>query len=127
MRRSLKIFTEKTKKWLSMLEPFKRDCIAETKVNPEYPDRIVLHGEYPEDRKLKCYVKCMSMKMGVLDANGEVVEEIFRKYLNVDDDEIAKSVSKKCLNENSTDLCEKAFRISKCSYKAAQELLIQQS
>ncbi|KAK5642785.1 hypothetical protein RI129_008952 [Pyrocoelia pectoralis] len=96
-----------------LTEPFKEECIKETGVDITYANRVFLYSEYPEDEPLKCYIKCISMRMNILNGSSgkweksEVIQQVSgitsESYQNCNDETEAES-----------NLCQNSFDMSKC-------------
>ncbi|XP_017781594.1 PREDICTED: general odorant-binding protein 83a-like [Nicrophorus vespilloides] len=92
-------------------------CIEETGADEE---RIpnALKGEFPDDPKFKCYIKCITVNFGAMAEDGKVTfTDDIKKQLP---DDIAEPISKMvntCKNKlKSEDVCERAYELHKCVY-----------
>ncbi|GLV39852.1 Odorant-binding protein 83a [Carabus blaptoides fortunei] len=75
-------------------------------------------GEFPNDDKLKCYMKCILSESGAMDEAGLI------DYMAVDGiipDKLKagiKNMFEACIiKAQDSDLCERAFTFYKCSYE----------
>ncbi|XP_031346262.1 uncharacterized protein LOC116173122 [Photinus pyralis] len=107
-----KVPTATQQAWDTFTKPFSAECVAETGVKQEYADRLYLYGEYPEDHALKCYVKCISERLGILNAaSGEWILDMVLRIPG-----ITSEIFGTCNDETKADpdVCSKSFAVLKC-------------
>lgn len=67
----------------------------------------------PEEQNIKCFLKCVMVKMGEMDADGTLHKEsIIVKFKNNFSDHSEELV--KCLDVTVAEPCDKAYAIHKC-------------
>lgn len=75
-------------------------------------------GEFPEDPKLKCYIRCQNIVHGFADENGDFNLEAFRKVIIIRG---WQEVLNKCLVLKGEDPCDNVFKVVKCSYNTVKD------
>ncbi|KAF5289872.1 hypothetical protein FQR65_LT02006 [Abscondita terminalis] len=100
----------------SIIEDTSHECTDESGVNPKLMDDLLHKGIYVEDRKLKCYLRCTYLKLGIINPNGHVDENVLKLTAGTTDQNILEAVVNNCKNISGNDLCEKSFNLSKCTY-----------
>ncbi|CAD7085060.1 unnamed protein product [Hermetia illucens] len=94
----------------------REDCVKEENV-PESLAEGLKKFEYPDEEPIRCYVKCVSAKLGVWnDETGfdaDRVADQVKQDRNKDD---IKAEVEKCIdkNEQNSDKCTWAYRNLKC-------------
>ncbi|KAF5307624.1 hypothetical protein FQR65_LT06780 [Abscondita terminalis] len=95
----------------NVMSPYINECICATKVKEILVQKWFTLGEFTNDPCLKCFVKCMSIKVGFIDEMGTPsVNTAVTKY------HAPPELIKKCIdnNKNILDICEKSYRIGQC-------------
>lgn len=105
------------------MDPVTASCLAESGMEPRLIQDLINKGEYPEDRKLKCYLRCVYLKLKMLNERAEINEQQVKKNVGVDDEKIKDEVYHRCKKVKGADLCEVAFNLSKCTYRTVEELV----
>ncbi|KAB0796977.1 hypothetical protein PPYR_11038 [Photinus pyralis] len=99
--------------WERVTFPFKKECVTETGIAQGLADRLFLHSEYPEHDPLKCYIKCVSGRMGILDVSkGEwILDEFLRQVAG-----LTPSIYAACKEETKAapNVCEISYGMYKC-------------
>ncbi|XP_067011446.2 general odorant-binding protein 72 [Anabrus simplex] len=99
-------------------------CIQKTGVNKDLVDKIQV-GEFPEDPKLKCYMKCAMGMMQLLKNGKYSPEAAISQTDKMMPDELKerfKVVIEKCKEKaTGADVCEDAFQIVRCNYEQDKE------
>ncbi|KAF5290636.1 hypothetical protein FQR65_LT01926 [Abscondita terminalis] len=106
---------DSAKAWADLVSKYKTECLCATKADPAVVERWLYKYSFPNDACLKCFIKCVTEKLGLLNYDGSV---------NVDANLALDSVIPKmsanmtysCTNKtaNVSDICEKAFQYSFC-------------
>ncbi|XP_044594419.1 general odorant-binding protein 56d-like [Cotesia glomerata] len=97
------------------LKEFKTHCVTETGVDESFIEKAK-NGEWMmDDMKLRCFMKCMMMKIKVMKEDGTLDEEITKKKMANDlpADKIDE-VMMKCKDMKGADACETAMMMMKC-------------
>ncbi|KAK5647652.1 hypothetical protein RI129_002544 [Pyrocoelia pectoralis] len=100
----------------SIIEDFTSTCITESNVEPTMVHDMIHNGNYVSNRALQCYLRCMYLKIGLLDEKGVINETAVKENAGVTDERIREHVVQSCRNVKGRDLCEKAYNLSKCTY-----------
>ncbi|KAF5297529.1 hypothetical protein FQR65_LT09960 [Abscondita terminalis] len=100
---------------LEKIEGVTDDCISESKVKEDEVVNMLDKGELGESQELKCYIKCIHTKMGVLNGAGEIQENGLKSQIppNFDQGKAAALVEK-CKGVQADDPCMTAFNVAKC-------------
>ncbi|KAK4877447.1 hypothetical protein RN001_009953 [Aquatica leii] len=99
--------------WINVTEPHRTPCICETKVKPTSAYKSMMFTEIPNDPCLKCYYKCLSIKLNLMEATtGNFVEKEFLRQIEGVTPEIFKRCNEKLKCE--VDLCKKCFGMYLC-------------
>ncbi|XP_055622565.1 uncharacterized protein LOC129766124 [Toxorhynchites rutilus septentrionalis] len=91
-----------------------RSCVKETGVSGKSAVRV-LKGNFSDDSDdIKCFVKCMFNRLGLIDDEDEILQDVIReKALETMDESEADKLFKKC-HIVGDDICDTAFKIYKC-------------
>lgn len=97
------------------LKAYKTSCIQETGVAEDDVEKAKT-GQIPEDNeKLSCFAACMLKKIGIMNPDGTVNEEVARSKIPQDvPQEKAEEVFKKCKDVSGSNTCEKGGNLMKC-------------
>ncbi|KAJ9575543.1 hypothetical protein L9F63_007584, partial [Diploptera punctata] len=100
-------------------------CQGKAKVSSELVDGIQ-EGQFPEERTLKCYMKCVmgmmqSMKGGKLKTEAAISQIKMVLPDEIKDRVIATMEACKNSADGLTDACEVAYAATKCVYEADPE------
>nr|AYN07343.1 odorant-binding protein 1 [Yemma signatus] len=90
-------------------------CIEETGAS----DQVIqdtTKGAFPDDQKLKCYLKCIYSNMGAITDEGTLDADAFMSILP-DDMQYLLPVINTCKGITGADGCETAFNFNVCMYK----------
>ncbi|KAK0075090.1 hypothetical protein PV326_011884, partial [Microctonus aethiopoides] len=109
----------------------RRECRKESGVSWKSLKKLKAADFNQNDPKLKCYVKCFMQKNGIFNDKDVDIEKTV-KHLPSSIQETSKKTLLRCkklpikqvlLNEfvASTDLCDRAFQLAKCYFKAQPE------
>lgn len=78
----------------------------------------------PNDRNIKCYVRCLFVKFGLFEENSTVLQPVkFLEAMNemtIDEQNRYLKMGKKCIKKNK-DLCEMGFQQVLCYKKKSLE------
>ncbi|XP_067011787.2 general odorant-binding protein 72 [Anabrus simplex] len=102
-------------------------CMQRTGASKENVEKIQV-GEFVDDPKTKCYMKCAMSMMSVMK-NGKYSAEAAtnqaNKMLPDDYKDRVKASIQKCKDMgNTADDCENAFLITKCNYEADKDVFL---
>ncbi|KAF5269919.1 hypothetical protein FQR65_LT05718 [Abscondita terminalis] len=97
--------------WIEISKPYYSSCMCATGADQTRAINFLGKLEFTEDPCLKCFAKCIMLKLGIMTSNGVIIPEIWA--------EVTASpleFVKKCTNESSSvpDECEKTFVFGKC-------------
>ncbi|XP_031328570.1 general odorant-binding protein 69a-like [Photinus pyralis] len=115
---SLKVDPEKIEWWESVIKPHVEKCKVETKVDPNFVDRMKFL-EFPDEPNFRCFVKCLYTGIGVIDSEGRVNVEKVAEKLTFNSLEKAESCKRKA--EAKRDSCERPYRLLLCIVRAASD------
>nr|ALR72508.1 odorant binding protein 20 [Colaphellus bowringi] len=109
-----------TEEQQQIMESLHAECISQTGATE---DMIVnaRNGDFSEDNKLKCYMKCVFEELGVLDDDGKVDIDGILAMLPDEYKDVATTVFNKCGTQAGTDVCDAIFQTHKCYYAANSE------
>ncbi|XP_011505749.1 PREDICTED: general odorant-binding protein 83a-like [Ceratosolen solmsi marchali] len=105
----------------NMVKPMSKSCKSKTGVSDELVQGTH-NGEFPRDRKLMCYFKCISVLLKIMNKQGEVNTKTVENQINIlANDEVAprlKEVAKLCYEtvERNEDACEYALDLAYCTF-----------
>ncbi|KAF5296428.1 hypothetical protein FQR65_LT01415 [Abscondita terminalis] len=106
--------------WNKLVEPFRNECMSETGADELDTLNFFLNMKFPEKSSFKCYIKCLYLRLNMMDENGVVnVEEIASQVVGVDFEMV-----KGCYLglRNVTDHCEKAYSGIMCGMDKISKL-----
>lgn len=97
------------------LVEFKNSCITKTGVDAQVVEDAK-NGKIKEgDEKLSCFLACMMKKIGVMNPDGTVNEELFKKKAPpTATKEQVQELLTKCKGTTGTNDCDKAAKLVKC-------------
>lgn len=98
---------------LVAFKKYQDECKAETGFDYEKDDG----SKFPETRPGKCYVKCMSLKVGLITDKGEPQYEKIYQVFDIPAGLDPKPILKKCFEEHKdmADMCDKIAAMEKCA------------
>ncbi|KAF5279798.1 hypothetical protein FQR65_LT03329 [Abscondita terminalis] len=99
--------------WLALFEPLFSKCICESKVDPTLAFRSIINTEVSSSPCLKCFFKCLYIKLNIMDATtGEFQEEEMLRQI----EGMTTGIFKKCNGQtkHEVDLCKKSFDMYMC-------------
>lgn len=76
----------------------------------------------PDVKDVKCFIKCMMQETDTMKQDGEINEDALERNMaafNVTGE--MKEDLEGCIKEESEDVCDKAYKIYKCSYEKLQQ------
>ncbi|KAK0158491.1 hypothetical protein PV328_009488 [Microctonus aethiopoides] len=100
----------------------RRECRKESGVSWKSLKKLKAADFNQNDPKLKCYVKCFMQKNGIFNDKDVDIEKTV-KHLPSSIQETSKKTLLRCKKLPSTDLCDRAFQLAKCYFKAQPEVL----
>lgn len=93
------------------LENFLEPCVKETNVNPEALEKFMKTSEFANDNTLKCFIKCLYEKGGIMSEDGNFNADELKRTL---DDDQSPDLVNKCKDLKGSDNCDTAFLVAKC-------------
>lgn len=96
---------------LQKLVNFVEPCVKESNANPAAVEKLIRNSEFSDDKNLKCFIKCLYTKAGVMSDDGKFSAEELKKTLEDGD---SPDVINKCKDLKGSDNCDTAFLVSKC-------------
>ncbi|KAF5269914.1 hypothetical protein FQR65_LT05713 [Abscondita terminalis] len=99
-------------RWIRDASPYYSECICESGSDITKSINILGKLEYPNDACLKCFMKCVEFKMGLILSDGTIVPEAWVRKVAA----VTPEIARKCTDEtNGTlDTCQKAYDWSQC-------------
>ncbi|KAF2881145.1 hypothetical protein ILUMI_25019 [Ignelater luminosus] len=94
-------------KLLSFIEP----CVKESNVNSDIIEKLIKNNEFANDNALKCFLKCVYTKAGIMSEDGDFNADELKKTL---DDGQSPDLVNKCKDLKGSDSCDTAFLVAKC-------------
>ncbi|XP_077266641.1 odorant binding protein 9 isoform X1 [Temnothorax americanus] len=101
----------------------KRDCRQQTNVSWVSLKQLKAGNIEQTDIKLKCYLRCFMIKIGILYENNNVDVEKALRHLPRNMQESSKRILNRCKSIQAENACDKAFQIAICYVKAQPEIL----
>ncbi|XP_072387221.1 general odorant-binding protein 69a-like isoform X2 [Diabrotica undecimpunctata] len=89
-------------------------CVSEIGVSEDVIDKAK-SGDFVQDPKLKCYMKCYFDKIGVIGDDGKIDVDYALATLP-DNLQYCAPVIKKCGSQAGADICDVVFNTMKCQY-----------
>ncbi|XP_011171271.1 pheromone-binding protein-related protein 6 [Solenopsis invicta] len=96
---------------------FRKKCLAETGVTIDKLEGAEM-GQFPDDRKLACYFKCVMEKGGVMKKDGTINYKVLAKLLPQAYKQIGIDMMDECRDIEGSDSCEKGMKFHQCMYNA---------
>nr|UYS88360.1 odorant binding protein 8 [Aromia bungii] len=81
-------------------------------------------GEFIDDEKFKCYIKCLMTQMACIDDDGTVDEEATIAVIPEEYQDVAAPIIRKCGTQKGATPCENAWLTHKCYYKESPQVKI---
>nr|QNC49766.1 odorant binding protein 1 [Trissolcus japonicus] len=96
------------------LKEHKEHCFTETGVDPAVVENVK-KGQFVQDPKLACFTACVMKRIGVMNANGSINEEVARAKLPATVSvEKAAEILGSCKSLKGANDCETAVMVFKC-------------
>ncbi|KAJ1528312.1 hypothetical protein ONE63_006734 [Megalurothrips usitatus] len=112
---------ELTEDQKQLMGQLREACMGETGVDAAALDGC-LSGNFPDDPKLKCYMKCVYQQMTVMDDDGMVDADMMLTMLPEDIQPKAEGILNACKDVHGADACDNAMLFNKCLYAKAPEV-----
>nr|ARN17865.1 odorant binding protein 9 [Cephus cinctus] len=99
---------------ITKLKTYKESCIEETGVDPSVIE-AAKKGTYSDgDEKLACFSACLLKKIGVMDPDGKINEEVIRSKIpsSIPKDQ-ADNIINTCKGLTGANACETAGKVLK--------------
>lgn len=100
----------------ALIDNLHNTCVDEVGV-AENLIKDAQNGNFAEDPKLKCYIKCLMDQMAVADDNGVLDGEAAVALLPPEYAEKAEKPILKCQHSRGSDPCDTTFQSFKCWFK----------
>ncbi|KAF5269913.1 hypothetical protein FQR65_LT05712 [Abscondita terminalis] len=99
-------------RWIRDTSPYNSECICATGAETTAAVNVLKELKFPNDPCLKCFIKCIQIKMGLMRSDGTIVPGA---WVNVVAG-VTTEIAIKCTNESSSvlDACQKAYDWSIC-------------
>nr|WJJ63283.1 odorant binding protein 25 [Pachyrhinus yasumatsui] len=114
-------FPDELKKLMNNLH---KTCAEENKVDEADITKLKA-GEFLDNDKIKCYVKCVMSESGIFDENGKIddkaLEELVPDDMIIPTKKDFANCAKKEEGIGTDNYCEKAYAIVKCVKEADPE------
>ncbi|KAK4883849.1 hypothetical protein RN001_000120 [Aquatica leii] len=97
-----------TDAWLALVNPFFSECICQTGVKPDVALRAFTHTDLVDDACLKCFLKCLGIKLNIINlATGAVDENMLASKIVG----VTPAIASYCndLSKNQTDSCQRTY------------------
>lgn len=85
-------------------------CLKESHADKELVQKLFTDHEFTEDNNLKCFVKCLYLKLNFMSESGEFDAAEIQKNVH----SVNGAVIERCTALKGTDLCDTAFIVAKC-------------
>ncbi|XP_033217025.1 general odorant-binding protein 56a-like [Belonocnema kinseyi] len=97
------------------LQEYKTSCVAETGVDAAVVQNAKEGNIAEDDEKLACFFACLLKKIGIMNTDGTINEEVARAKIpvSVPKDKADEVINKCKLLKGATD-CETAKKVMKC-------------
>ncbi|CAL7937723.1 unnamed protein product [Xylocopa violacea] len=104
-----------TEEQKAKLSEYKSACITETGVDTQVVDNAKSGNYAKDDEKLGCFTACMLKKIGIMNQDGSVNEEVARKRAppNIPKEQVEDVISK-CKDTTGPNDCQKASNLAQC-------------
>ncbi|KAF2881144.1 hypothetical protein ILUMI_25018 [Ignelater luminosus] len=96
---------------LEKLEKFVEPCVKESNANPAAVEKLIKNSEFSDDNTIKCFLKCVYTKAGVMSEDGKFNADELKKTL---EDDQSPDLVNKCKDLKGSDNCDTAFLVAKC-------------
>ncbi|VEN34165.1 unnamed protein product [Callosobruchus maculatus] len=99
----------------ALMDNLHNECLGQTGVD----ENLILNarkGEFPEDPKLKCYMRCILNEIGTIEDDGSIDVDGVLAVLPEEFKDQAEPVFRKCANIGGSDPCDIVFLTNKCAY-----------
>ncbi|XP_034238292.1 general odorant-binding protein 83a-like [Thrips palmi] len=107
----------------ALLKQLRGSCMEETGV-AEATIEACKTGNFADDPKLRCYLKCVYQQMTVMDDDGMVDADMMVTMLPEEIQAKAEPILQVCKAVNGADACENAMQFNKCLYEKAPDYYI---
>nr|WBU77195.1 odorant-binding protein [Odontothrips loti] len=111
---------ELTEDQKALMKQLREACVGETGVAEAAIDGC-LSGNFADDPKLKCYMKCVYQQMTVMDDDGLVDADMMLTMLPEEIQPKAEPILMACKDVHGSDACDNAMLFNKCLYAKAPE------
>lgn len=110
--------------WQGLLMEYIDDCLEESGADRALAERVLPYGEYAEDKKLKCFSKCVCSGLHMVGEDAAAHNYDFLDKLHIFDPKIRKKVINVCVKKfQKGDDCSRSFYTSKCVYFLVKKAL----
>ncbi|CAG9825400.1 unnamed protein product [Phaedon cochleariae] len=98
-----------------MMNGLHAECISQTGCSEDLISKVRA-GDFAEDNKLKCYMKCIFEELGVIGDDGKIDVPGLLEILPEDIRSTARPIFEKCGTVAGSDGCDSMFQTHKCYY-----------
>ncbi|KAF5269917.1 hypothetical protein FQR65_LT05716 [Abscondita terminalis] len=103
-------------RWIHDASPYYEECFYDSGADKNEAIRVLQTLEYPDDPRLKCFMKCLEIQMGLMLNDGTILPDAWVRVVAGVTPEIAKQCTDKTID--ILDTCDKAYEWSKCLVKS---------
>lgn len=83
---------------MKTFEEHRSTCAKEVGLEEDFVKKIWKENHFPNDDKLKCYFKCLTLKLGVMDETGDVIDNNLQKVAaQFNDDNTKTEIVTECV------------------------------
>lgn len=100
--------------YVSRVETIKEECLDNSNANLSLVERFLEMGDFVDDKALKCFQKCVFVRLNTMNLNGEVEPDLVASQLPVSEKIDVESAIETCKIVKGTDPCQTAFLLWKC-------------
>ncbi|KAB0805047.1 hypothetical protein PPYR_02018 [Photinus pyralis] len=99
------------------IKDIKSNCFQTEGVDENELERILMLGKYDStNHDLKCAVKCLYVNTEIMSSTGEINEANMKTKTGTSNVDIQDAVVANCKGFTDSDLCERTYKISNCTY-----------
>ncbi|XP_033360900.1 general odorant-binding protein 56d-like [Bombus vosnesenskii] len=98
------------------LEEYRAACTTESGVDPQVVENAKKGNVAQDDEKLACFSFCMLRKIGIMDEDGDIKEDVAKEKMIAGGSPADKvdNVVSKCKHITGPNKCKKAGNLMKC-------------
>ncbi|CAH1958897.1 unnamed protein product [Acanthoscelides obtectus] len=99
----------------ALMDNLHNECVGQTGVD----ESLIINarkGDFSEDQKLKCYMRCIFAEIGTIEDDGSIDVDGVLAVLPEDMRDFAEPIFRKCANIGGSDPCDIVYVTNKCAY-----------